>query len=120
MNSEIKNLDNHFLESVSALLAESRKKIKTAVNLSMVYTYFEIGKMIVEEEQKGSDRAKYGNYVIDKLSNHLTKEFGKGFSSSNFKMIRRFYLVYSKNEIGQTLFAEFENYPTTPQDIGFI
>ncbi len=113
MNSEIKNLDSQFLESVRALLIEAGKKVKTTVNLSMVYTYFEIGKMIVVEEQKGSDRAKYGKYVIDELSSHLTKEFGKGFSSSNLKMIRRFYLVYSKNKIGQTLFVEFENYPTT-------
>lgn len=113
MNSEIKNLDNHFLESVSALLTESRKKVKTAVNLSMVYTYFEIGKMIVEEEQKGSDRAKYGKYVIDELSSHLTKEFGKGFSATNIRLMRKFYLVYSENSIQQTLSVEFENYPTT-------
>ncbi len=114
MNSEIKNLDNHFLESISVLLTESRKKIKTAINLSMVYTYFEIGKMIVEEEQKGSDRAKYGKYVIDELSKHLTSEFGKGFSVSNLKTIRRFYMVYAdKSSIGQTVFVQFKNHPVT-------
>ncbi len=111
MNSEIKNLDNQFLESVSALLAESKRKVKTAVNLSMVYTYFEVGKMIVEEEQKGSDRAEYGKYVIDELSRHLTKEFGKGFSATNLKQMRKFYLVYSEvSSIRQTPSDEFKNY----------
>ncbi len=113
MIREIKNLDNQFLDSVRALLVESRKKVKTAVNLSMVYTYFEIGKMIVEEEQKGKTKAKYGKYVIDELSRHLTKEFGKGFSTTNLKQIRKFYLVYSNNSIRQTLSDEFENYPIT-------
>ncbi len=94
MNSEITNLDNHFLESESALLAESRKKVKTAINLAMVYAYFEIGKMIVEEEQKGSDRAKYGKYVINELSRHLTKEFGKGFSATNIRLMRKFYRTW--------------------------
>ncbi len=113
MTNKIVNIDNNFLNTVSNLLIESRKRVKTAVNLSMVYTYFEIGKMIVEEEQKGNDRAEYGKYLIAELSKHLTHHFGKGFSVSNLKTIRRFYLVYSKDEIGQTLFAQFKNLPKT-------
>ncbi len=111
MSGEIKNLDNNFLETVRNLLADSKKKVKTAINLSMVYTYFEIGKMIVEEEQKGNERAGYGKYIIDELSKHLTNEFGRGFSSTNIKQMRKFYLVYSQNSIRQTLSDEFENYP---------
>ena len=53
-------VSNHFLENVSAVLTQARKAAKTAVNLSMVYAYFEIGRMIVEEEQHGQDRAAYG------------------------------------------------------------
>ncbi len=113
MNNKMTNLDNQFLESVSALLAEAKKKVKTAVNLSMVYTYFEIGKMIVEEEQRGNDRAEYGKYVISELSKYLTKKFGKGFSATNLKQMRKFYFVYSDSSIRQTLSDEFENYPTT-------
>lgn len=54
--------------------------MKIAVNLSMVYTYYQIGRMIVEKEQNGSNRAEYGKYILKELSNHLTKQFGKGFT----------------------------------------
>jgi len=71
----------------------------------IVLTYFEIGRMIVEEEQGGSERAEYGKEVIIGLSKLLTKEFGKGFSVRNIEQMRRFYLTYSKT---QTLSAELE------------
>ena len=70
----------------------------------MVLTYFEIGRMIVEEEQNGKQRADYGKHIIKSLSERLTKEFGKGFSQRNLEQIRQFYSVYSKT---QTLSAEF-------------
>jgi predicted nuclease of restriction endonuclease-like (RecB) superfamily len=70
----------------------------------MVQTYFEIGKMIVEEEQKGKERAEYGQQLIEELSIRLLNEFGKGFSSTNIKQMRSFYLTYSK---GQTVSDEF-------------
>lgn len=79
-----------FYEKVSDLLEQARKNVKTAVNLSMVYTYYEIGKMIIEEEQNGNNRAEYGKYILKELSNHLTEKFGKGFSVTNLKMIRKF------------------------------
>jgi len=50
-------LNNEFFSRIENLLENARKNIKTAVNLSMVYSYFEIGKMIIEEEQNGNDRA---------------------------------------------------------------
>ena len=59
---------SHFFESVAQLLEEARKNVKTAVNLSMVYAYFEIGHMIVEEEQNGENRAAYGAYLLKELS----------------------------------------------------
>lgn len=55
----------------------------TAVNLSMVYAYYEIGRMIVEEEQRGEQRAAYGTQLLKKLSTYLTKNYGKGFSVVN-------------------------------------
>ena len=70
----------------------------------MVQTYFEIGKMIVEEEQKGKERAEYGQQLIEELSIRLLNEFGKGFSSTNIKQMRSFYLTYSKC---QTVSDEF-------------
>ena len=57
-------MDNNFLEKVGNLLTKAKHNIKTAVNISMVYTYYEIGKMIVEEEQNGNQRAEYGQYIL--------------------------------------------------------
>ena len=54
----------------------------------MVYTYFEIGKMIVEEEQNGKEKAKYGDTLIFNLSIKLSEQFGKGFSRTNLKQMR--------------------------------
>ena len=104
-------VSNHFLESVSAVLTQARKAAKTAVNLSMVYAYFEIGRMIIEEEQHGQDRAAYGKQILKALSDYLTKIHGKGFSPENLKLMRRFYTVYSHDQIGETVFTQFENLP---------
>ena len=67
---------------------KSRKNAKTAVNLSMVYAYFEIGRMIMEEEQHGDNRASYGKQILRELSAYLTNIFGKGFSQTNLKLMR--------------------------------
>jgi len=69
----------------------------------MVVTYYEIGRMIVEEEQNGKERADYGKQLISTLSEKLTKDFGRGFSQRNLEQMRQFYLVYSK---AQTLSAQ--------------
>jgi len=83
----------------------------------MAYTYFEIGRIIVEEEQNGKERAEYGKELLKGLSNRLIREFGKGFSVTNLKQMRQFYLTYEKQhtlsaksvakEKGQTLSDEF-------------
>lgn len=100
-----------FNEQILDLLEQAKKNVKTAVNISMVYTYYEIGRRIVEEEQNGKDRADYGKYLLKELSEYLTSNFGKGFSADNLKLMRRFYVVYSKDQIGETVFTQFENLP---------
>ena len=110
-NEQNISISNQFLESVSAVLTQARKAAKTAVNLSMVYAYFEIGRMIIEEEQHGQDRAAYGKQILKALSAYLTKIHGKGFSPENLKLMRRFYMVYSHDQIGETVFTQFENLP---------
>jgi predicted nuclease of restriction endonuclease-like (RecB) superfamily len=69
----------------------------------MVETYFEIGRLIVEEEQNGSERAEYGKQILIELSNKLTKEFGLGFSVTNLQQMKNFYSIYGKQ---QTLSAK--------------
>lgn len=90
-----------------------RRNAKTAVNFSMVYAYFEIGRMIVEEEQNGKNRAAYGKQILQELSAYLTAQFGKGFSVDNLKLMRRFYVIYANDQIGETVFPQFENLPAT-------
>lgn len=104
-------IDKSFFENVSNVLDKARKNAKTAVNLSMVYAYYEIGKIIVEEEQRGKQRAAYGTQLVNELSAYLTRMYGKGFSVGNLKNIRQFYRVYSTDQIGETVFSQFENLP---------
>lgn len=102
---------NDLSKKISSLLNEARKRVLQTVNRTMVLTYFEIGRMIVEEEQNGKERADYGSQLLAELSQNLTKEFGKGFSVTNLKQMRQFYTIYSKSvvpEKGQTLSDEFK------------
>lgn len=111
MRFPVKEISNTFLSSISDMLHNAQNTVKTAVNLAMVYSYYEVGRMIFEEEQKGSDRAEYGKYIIKELSEYLTAEFGKGYSKENLKLMRRFYVVYSNDQIEETLFTQFNNLP---------
>ncbi len=110
--NEITPMNRNFLQEVSDVLAKARKNAKTAVNLSMVYAYFEIGRMIVEGEQHGANRAAYGTQLLKELSAYLTGIYGRGFSVTNLKQMRQFYLIYANDQIGQTLSDQFENLPT--------
>jgi hypothetical protein len=93
------NLLNKVLfQQVAELLQNAQKQVLRTVNSTMTYTYFEIGRMIVEEEQNGKDRAEYGKQVLKGLSDQLISEFGKGFSRDNLENMRRFYLTYSISE----------------------
>lgn len=109
--NDVITIDKSFFENVSNVLDKARKNAKTAVNLSMVYAYYEIGKIIVEEEQRGKKRAAYGTQLVNELSAYLTRVYGKGFSVGNLKNIRQFYRVYSTDQIGETVFSQFENLP---------
>jgi predicted nuclease of restriction endonuclease-like (RecB) superfamily len=123
------NLQNKVLFSqVVELLQNARQQILRTVNSTMVYTYFEIGRMIVEEEQNGKDRAEYGKKLLKGLSEQLTNEFGKGFSIRNLEQIRQFYVTYSKSESltrileirnTQSLTAEFKSQKTQPLTVEF-
>ena len=105
MTRIIKAEPNNILDRISDLLKAARQSVVQTVNTTMVITYFQIGKIIIEEEQAGKERAEYGVQLIKELSARLIKEFGKGFSVTNIKQMRSFYLTYSK---GQTLSDEFK------------
>jgi len=79
-----------FFEAVRALLAQARQKAYASVNFVMVEAYWQIGRRIVEEEQKGKERADYGAFLIKELSKQLTDEFGKGVAVANLKNFKQF------------------------------
>ncbi|AXB57192.1 PDDEXK nuclease domain-containing protein [Flavobacterium fluviale] len=85
-------------QQVAELLQNARQQVLRTVNSTMTITYFEIGRIIVEEEQNGKDRAEYGKQLLQSLSQQLTKEFGKGFSVDNLSNMRKFYLTFSISE----------------------
>ena len=105
-----KKVANHredaLYSQIASILEQNRKFVAVAVNTAMVRTYYEIGRSIVENEQKGSIRAEYGKEILKNLSARLTANFGKGFSQRNLEQMRQFFLIYSK-EISQTVSAEF-------------
>jgi len=83
---------------VIKLLNEARNTVIRSVNQTMVLTYYQIGKIITIEEQKGRARAEYGKQLLIELSKKLKNEFGKGFSVDNLENMRKLYLTYSKPE----------------------
>lgn len=81
-------------ESIKAIIEEARNISYHAVNFSMVKAYWNIGRIIVEEEQRGKTRADYGKYLIKELSGRLSKNFGKGFDKTNLWNMKVFYLSF--------------------------
>lgn len=99
------NVDALF-ERISALIEESRKRVATAVNIAEVYTKYEIGRYIVEDEQEGKARAAYGKQVLPILSQKLTDKFGSGWSLETLKSARKFYSVYAPQAIRSTVLTK--------------
>lgn len=96
-NSQISLIENEddFYQRVSAHLKKARQSVVQSINTEMLSAYWHIGREVVEEEQKGSKRAEYGKMIIQRLSERLTKDFGKGFGTSTLADMRKFYLTYS-------------------------
>ncbi len=93
------NLNKNIYADVKNLLIESRKKVYRNINSTMVHTCWNIGRIIVEEEQKGKNKAEYGTYLLKYLSGKLTVDFGRGFSRDNLENMRLFYLTYQNQYV---------------------
>lgn len=87
---------------ITKLLEHSRRASARSVNAIMTATYWEIGRRIVEFEQKGEKRAEYGKAIIERLSSDLSSKFGRGFSRQNLQQMRQFYLFFPSERICQT------------------
>ncbi|MGL4450143.1 MAG: PDDEXK nuclease domain-containing protein [Sarcina sp.] len=90
INDELKAI----YQNIKDTLSEARSKAYSTVNFYMVEAYWNIGRLIVEE-QDGKEKANYGEYLLKNLSKELTKEFGKGFTVSNLRNIRQFYMIFN-------------------------
>lgn len=95
---KITNELSKLIHNISDIVKSTRYNSFKLVNIEMLKAYFYIGRLIVEEEQKGKTRAIYGTKLIESISKELSKEFKKGFDSSNLRRIRKFYLTYKKWE----------------------
>lgn len=94
---KIKTNYHILLNKVSSILEGARKRTVKFIDTIMIETYLEIGHQIIEFEQSGKTRAKYGEKLLQKLSVDLVKKFGKGFSAENLRLMRKFYLIFGKS-----------------------
>jgi len=97
LTSEQDSIANVY-QTIRIIIEEARNVSYQTVNFAMVKAYWDIGRIIVEEEQRGKARADYGSYLIKELSKKLSQNLGKGFDISNLKNMRQFYLVFPNSD----------------------
>ena len=114
-----KIVKKNITENIKQLLIEARNKIVKSVNLTMVYTYFEIWKIIIENEQNWEERAEYWKETLKIVSEELTKEFWKGFSERNLKYMRKFYNIYWKGQTASAKSLKWKKIAIKPEKIDF-
>lgn len=85
-------------QAIAEVIAQARQQVRQAVNQQMVQAYWHIGRLIVEQEQQGKERAEYGKQQLQQLSQRLQNDFGKGFDVTNLRNMRRFYLAFPIQE----------------------
>ena len=90
------------ITDIKGIISSGREVAYNAANKAMVLTYWHVGKRIVEQEQAGKERAKYGQSLIEALADELTKEYGKNFSKRNLQYFRKFYLAFPDEQIVNT------------------
>ena len=109
--------NREIFQQVVDLLQQARQQVLRTVNSTMVLTYFEIGRIIVEEEQKGKERADYGKQLLKGLSEQLNSEFGKGFSVVNLESMRKFYIIYSNSSLLTRILNISDSVEEKPQSV---
>lgn len=107
--NELTNIDTRAIalfEKVSGLIELARRHVSTTANTAEVYTKYHVGRYIVDEEQNGNERAKYGKAVLKKLSSLLNARFEGGWSVDTLEKCRKLFIVYSKSA---TVLRKFES-----------
>lgn len=101
MKNEI-SIYQSVIADIKDIISSGQELAYTAANRAMVFTYWHIGKRIVEQEQNGNERAEYGKALMEVLSNELTREYGKSYSKRNLQYFRKFYLAFPDEQIVNT------------------
>ena len=117
---EVLHTTDGLYSQVAELIQSARKQVATQVNSALLATYWNVGRLIVEDEQKGQLRAEYGTYLLENVAQKLTAKYKRGYSADNLKLMRRFYVVYAQDTIRETLFPQLENYPRTSNGLRFF
>ena len=100
--NELQVREDALFERISTLIDLAHNRVKTAIDTTMVYTYYGVGHYIVEDEQQGEQRAQYGKSVLKHLSTRLTNKYGQGWSVDTLENCRKFYQIYSISSTMQT------------------
>ncbi len=94
MGSPMQRRERELHEQIVQIIEEARQRVARTINTAMVHAYWLVGRGIVEVEQQGRDRARYGEELLSRLSQRLMRKFGRGFSVQNLRQMRQFYLAY--------------------------
>ena len=86
-------VNENFYRDIKAIFVNARNKVYQTANFAMVEAYWNIGKTIIKE-QGGSEKAEYGSGLLKELSGQMAQDFGKGFTVTNLKYMRQFYLMF--------------------------
>ncbi|VAW90285.1 FIG074102: hypothetical protein [hydrothermal vent metagenome] len=96
--SQVPTALNSLIHNINKVIQQARTQVRQAVNHAMVVSYWEIGRLIVEDEQQGEDRAAYGKQQLQYLSEQLSQQLGRGFDVTNLRNMRQFYKAYPKRD----------------------
>ena len=110
-------------DKISALIEEARRRVSTTVNIAEVYTKYNVGRYIVEDEQEGNYKAGYGKQVLKQISKKLGERFGEGWSVDTLERCRKFYTLYSQPAISAAPLRKFSHHlqnPTNSSSLGHI
>jgi len=104
--TSLQTANGDFYDAVSGVLRTARAKAYRAINSTMVEAYWNVGRMIVEEEQRGQERAEYGTRLLQNLAIRLSTEFGRGYGENNLRNFRQLYLTFpAPEEAGEIRYA---------------
>ncbi|WGE62736.1 DUF1016 N-terminal domain-containing protein [Actinobacillus equuli subsp. haemolyticus] len=86
--------NDKLIANIARIIEQAKSQVRQTVNTAMVQSYWEIGRLLVEDEQQGEERAKYGKAILQNVSERLTAMYGKGFDVRNLHYMRSFYLAF--------------------------